>query len=324
MADVTVVIVCWNSAPLIGGVLDALERQSLQPSRILVIDNGSSDVTDLHRVVAGRARCRLLCMGCNLGFAAANNVGIREAVGSEFVALLNPDAFPEPSWLEELVGTARKYPSAASFGSRLLNRDQPDVIDGSGDCYSIWGLAWRRGHGRPAEAEHLLESSIFAPSAAAALYRREALVEVGGFDEDYFCYIEDVDLGFRLQLAGYGSRYVPSSVAMHIGSATTGGQHSDFSVYHGHRNLVWTYVKNMPGMLFWLFLPLHLILNMFAIAWFASKGRTSLILRAKRDALKGIRRMWGKRRQIQAARKSSVGTILGVLDKRLAITKNRR
>jgi GT2 family glycosyltransferase len=104
-------------------------------------------------------------------------------------------------------------------------------------------------HGTPASALKGSECEIFSPCAAAALYRRSALLEVGGFDEDFFCYVEDVDLGFRLRLAGYRCLYVPLSVAHHIGSGTTGGKNSDFSVYHGHRNLVWAFVKNMPGVL---------------------------------------------------------------------------
>ena len=139
----------------------------------------------------------------------------------------------------------------------------------------------------------------------------------GGFDEDYFCYVEDVDLGFRLRLAGYRCLYVPQSVAHHVGSGTTGGQHSDFSTYHGHRNLVWTFVKDMPGLLFWLLLPLHVMLNLASLIWFALRGRGGVILRAKRDALLGLPKMWRKRQQIQKSRIASISDIWRVLDKHL-------
>ena len=110
--------------------------------------------------------------------------------------------------------------------------------------------------------------------------------------------------------------YAPQSVAHHVGSGTTGGQHSDFSVYHGHRNLVWAFVKDMPGLLFWLLLPLHVMLNLVSIVWFALRGQSGVILRAKRDALRGLPSMWRKRQDIQKGRIASVSEIWRVLDKR--------
>jgi GT2 family glycosyltransferase len=149
------------------------------------------------------------------------------------------------------------------------------------------------------------------------LYRRQALVGVGRFDEDYFCYVEDVDLGFRLRLAGHKALYVPDAVVHHIGSATTGGQQSDFVVYHGHRNVVWTFVKDMPGLLFWLLLPLHVLMNLASILWFALRGRGGVILRAKRDALLGLPKMWRKRQAIQAARTATMREMWRMMGKQV-------
>jgi len=182
---------------------------------------------------------------------------------------------------------------------------------------------WRRWHGSPVSAAADNEREVFSPCAAAALYRRSALREVGGFDEDYFCYVEDVDLGFHLRLAGYRCLYAPQSVAFHVGSGTTGGQHSDFAVYHGHRNMVWTFVKEMPGTLFWLLLPLHVVLNLASIIWFALRGQGGVIWRAKRDALLGLPKIWRKRQQIQKNRVASVADIWRMLDKRLIPTSRK-
>jgi GT2 family glycosyltransferase len=207
------------------------------------------------------------------------------------------------------------------LGSRLVNSGDPSILDGAGDAYHVSGLVWRIGHGLPVPifAEH--EHEVFSPCAAAALYRRHAFNKIGGFDEDYFCYVEDVDLGFRLRLAGHRCLYVPRSVAHHVGSGTTGGQHGDFALYHGHRNLVWTFVKDMPGILFWLLLPLHVVLNLVSIIWFALQGRGGVILRAKRDALLGLPRMWRKRRHVQQTRVASIGEIWLQLDKLAAATR---
>jgi GT2 family glycosyltransferase len=197
-----------------------------------------------------------------------------------------------------------------------MNANESSIYDGKGDIYHISALVWREDHGNAIDASAHKMKEIFSPCAAAALYCKEAFVAANGFDEDYFCYVEDVDLGFRLRLLGYRCLYVPKSVVYHIGYASTGSQHSDFAVYHGHRNLVWTYVKNMPGVLFWLLLPAHIILNLVTIFWFSMRGKGRVILRAKYDALYGIPRMWKKRRDIQKHRKASTGEIWKALDKR--------
>jgi GT2 family glycosyltransferase len=242
-----------------------------------------------------------------------------------WIVLLNPDAFVEPEWLEELLLAAQRNPAFDVFGSKLINATLPTLLDGEGDSYHVSGLVWRTGHGMLATTQEENEREIFSPCAAAAMYRRSALLQLGGFDEDFFCYVEDVDLGFRLRLAGHRCLYVPKSVAHHVGSGTTGGQHSDFALYHGHRNLVWTFVKDMPGLLFWLLLPLHVSLSLASLVWFAMRhGRGGVIWRAKRDALKGVPNMWRKRQLIQKSRVASVVDIWQQIDKRLNITKRSR
>jgi hypothetical protein len=128
---------------------------------------------------------------------------------------------------------------------------------------------------------------------------------------------KDVDLGFRLALAGHQSMYIPDAVVHHLGSASTGGRHSDFSLYHGHRNLVWAFVKNMPGGLFWLLLPYHFLLNLATIVYFSLRGKGAVIFQAKWDAIKGIPKIWKKRQMIQKQRKASLRQFWRILDKRL-------
>jgi GT2 family glycosyltransferase len=219
----------------------------------------------------------------------------------ENVVLLNPDAFPEPEWLEALLDAAARAPGCASFASRQMLADRPGVLDGEGDSYGVNGFAWRRHHGRPYIQPESGPQEVFSPCAAAALYRRDAFLAAGGFDESFFCYLEDVDLGFRLRLRGERCLYVPGAVVHHVGSAVT-GRASDFSVYHGQRNMVWTFAKNMPAVLFWVYLPQHLLVRAAAIAWYALHGQARTILRAKRDALKGLREVRAGRRHVQAER----------------------
>lgn len=311
---VTVVIVNWNGERFLNRCLAGLLAQTVKPHEIILVDNASADAS--LDIVRRYPLVQLLAQNENLGFARGNNVAIEAAAAeSEWIALLNPDAFPQPHWLEALLAAARDYPACDVFGSKLVKATDPAVLDGVGDAYHMSGLVWRERHGALQQEGDLVIREIFSPCAAAALYRRSALLEVGGFDEDFFCYVEDVDLGFRLRLAGHKALYVPDAVVHHVGSGTTGGQHSGFSVYHGHRNLVWTFVKDMPSLLFWLLLPLHVLLNVVSIVWFTLQGLGRVILRAKRDALLGLPKMWRKRQAIQSTRMASVREIWRLLDK---------
>lgn len=293
--------------------IECLGQQTVPAQSIVIVDN--SEKSDLKTMDLGNAG--ILHPANNIGFAAGNNLGISNA-DSEFIALLNPDAFPESDWLENLLKAADAKPQCAAFGSVQLLDENPEMLDGIGDSYHPSGIFRREGYGRRRhEYGGLQPREIFSPCAAAALYRRDALVAVGGFDQDFFCYGEDVDLGFRLRLAGWKSMLVPDAVVRHVGSASSGGQRSEFASYHGHRNMVWVYVKNMPGFLFWLFLPLHILANIASMFVLTLRGQGKVAWRAKSDAIKGLPAMWKKRQAIQANRVASVWDIWRALSWRL-------
>ncbi len=314
-ADVTIVIVNWNAGPWLDQALQAVADQTRRPAAVLVVDNASTDGS-ADGLEARFPGVRLLRAERNLGFAAANNRALA-AADTRWVALLNPDARPRPDWLERLLAGAARHPDCRCFASLLLDAADPARLDGAGDAYHVSGLAWRRGHGAPLAALASGDREVFAPCAAAALYEREAVLAAGGFDEGFFCYFEDVDLAFRLRLAGERCLLIPDARVAHVGSATTGGQHSEFALYHGHRNLVWTYVKNMPAALLWPTLPAHLLLNLATVLVFALRGRGRVILRSKRDALRGLPAAWRARRRIQARRRVPARALWRVMDKGL-------
>ena len=315
VADVTVIIINWNAGSLLRNCLEHLRRQTLQPAQVIVVDNASTDQSlVLPQELLAWEALDIQRMGCNVGFAAGNNHALKQCT-TEFVALLNPDAFAAADWLAHLRAAADQNPQAAAFGSRQLSHELPDMLDGTGDCYHASGLAWRQHHGHRQSAAHLQARDIFATCAAAALYRRSAVAAVHGFDESYFCYHEDVDLGFRLRLLGHTARYVPQAVVRHVGSATTGGQRSEFATYHGHRNMVWTFVKNMPGPLLWALLTMHLAANVASLVGLSLRGQGRTALRAKWHALRGLRRVLRQRQGIQAQRVASGPTIWSALNK---------
>jgi GT2 family glycosyltransferase len=313
---VSVVIVSWNSAEHLPHCLDCLSQQTLRDFEVIIIDNGSLDGGTNHlEQKYPQLSLHIERLPSNLGFALANNRGARIARG-KWLALLNADAFPAPDWLEKILQAADKYPEFSFFSSRQVQAHRPDFLDGSGDEYHVSGLAWRRFYNYQAQKYGFEEEEVFGACGAAALYSRDDFLKVAGFDEAYFSYFEDVDLSFRLRLLGKRCLYVPQAVVHHVGSAST-GKISDFVVYHGHRNLVWTYFKNMPGVLFWRYLPLHILMNLFFTVSFIFKGKGLAILRAKIDALGRLPAIIRTRRQIQSSRRIPVNEIRQAMNKEL-------
>ncbi len=313
-ARVAVVIVNWNGYSYLSRCLQALQQQTVIDFHAIVVDNASTDGSAELVPALEDLRFTLVRMETNQGFARANNLAVTQWASAPWVALLNPDAFPASDWLEQLLAAADLNPGVAAFGCTLVDASDPALLDGTGDCYHLSGRAFRRDHGHSRVLRVRAAGEIFAPCAAAAMYLRSVWIDAGGLDEDYFCYMEDVDFGFRLRLRGYKCWHVPDAVCFHVGSAIT-GRRSDFSIYHGQRNLVWTYVKNMPGILFWLFLPLHLLANCLALAWFSLRGNSAVVWRAKHHALRSLPKYWRKRRVIQASRIATVRCIWAQLDK---------
>jgi GT2 family glycosyltransferase len=296
---VSLIIVYWNSARYFPRCLESLSLQTFRNFEIIIVNNGSSDegLKDLERKYP-KLDFRIEHLQSNIGFAAANNLGAQFARG-KWLILLNTDAFPEPDWLENLTTASKSNPEIASFSSRQIQANAPELLDSTGDAYHVSGLAWHIGLGYPCEQYGLDSGQIFSPCAAAAMYLRQAFLEVGGFDEDFFSYFEDVDLGFRLQLKGYRSLYVADAIVHHIGSAALGAK-SDFAFYHVHRNMIWTFVKNMPSTLLWRYLPAHLFANLVYLLYYSLRGRGKALWRAKWHALKELKEVLRKRRLIQS------------------------
>ena len=277
--SVAIVVVNYQSDELLLQCLDKLACQTTKPDLITVVDNHDEE-HDLSQVTERFPLVRIVSAGSNIGFAAAANLGISHSDDMEYVALLNPDAFPDASWLAALLQGAEENPDCGSYSSLMVMADDPETLDGGGDALHFSGVPWRVGHGSKKAGFSPEQAGTFSACAGAALYQTKALREAGGFDESYFIYVEDVDLGFRLQLLGYPCCFVPDAVVYHIGSAISGYK-SDFSLYFGHRNLVWSYFKNMPWQLLLVTLPFHIAMNLVTLVIYALRGRGGVILKSK-------------------------------------------
>lgn len=270
-----VIIPNWNGADLIRECLEALRAQTLAHT-VIVVDNGSSDGSN--EVVRREfPEVQLLEFPDNAGFAGGVNRGIAPALvqGAEYVVLLNNDAVADKRWLEELVSAAEANPKAGIVAAKIVTQDGKK-LDSTGDFYSIWGFPFPRGRGEADEGQYdgAAMRDIFAASGGASLYRAAMLREVGLFDERFFAYYEDVDLSFRARLAGWTIRYAPeASVRHYIGGTSSRmddygkagaaaaapsyghGRPSAFARYHSVKNFSYLYTKNMPGILYWKYLP---------------------------------------------------------------------
>ena len=305
LLKIAVVVVNWNTGDYLKKCLQCLKAQTLNPTRVIVVDNASTDGS-AEGLEEGFEEFEIIRLKENTGFAFANNLAVKMAENCDWIAFLNPDAFAAPDWLEKMAEAAEKLPEYTSFGSHML-RYESNKMDGTADVYHVCGSAWRRDYGILSSSIDRKTEEIFSPCAAASFVRKDHFEEMGGFDENFFAYFEDVDLGFRFQLKGYRSLYVSNAVVEHVGSATT-SRYSDFAIYHGQRNLVWSYIRNMPR--FWYYLPQHILFNLAALIWFTWKGKPGPVFKAKWHAFKELGRVWALRKKTQEERSEETLVIL--------------
>jgi len=297
-AWVRVIIINHNTGPLLQNCIDALAVQSLATFEAIIVDNDSSDGS-AKALRLPDERFRLHLAHANLGFAAANNLAAADCT-SPWIATLNPDAIAGKTWLEELHSATLRHPGVRMFGSTQLDARKPDRVDGFGDVYSVFGTAWRGASGSPVSALPPDNRAVFAPCAAAALYARDAYLAAGGFDESFFCYLEDVDLGFRLALRGERCIQVRRAEVKHFGSVSA-GEDSDFFVFHSQRNRLWVLAKNVPSPLLWLVAGLQVVVVPLTVLR-RGMGKWRIALEGVAAGLRGLPAAWRRRREVQSER----------------------
>ncbi len=271
----TVIIPNLNGEGWLGGAIDSVIAQTIQDFELIIIDNNSTDKSlEIARSYLTRKDSYLVENTSNTGFSAAVNTGIKAAKG-EFVILFNNDAFAEENWLEELIKVAESDEKIFSVSSLMLRYYEPELADDAGDYVNILGWACKTGDGLYA-SRYQKQRRCFSACGGAALYRKSILDEIGLFDENFFAYLEDVDIGWRANSLGYKNIYCPRAVCRHICGATTGGaagaKYNDFkSVQSGRNNLLLPY-KNMPIIMFILNLPFLVLGYLIKVLFFSIRG----------------------------------------------------
>ena len=317
-ARVAVIVVNWNGRHHLERCLPALRAQTLGQHRVTVVDNGSTDGSPAW-LRAHWPDVDVLALERNVGFAAANNRALERAAGP-WVALVNNDAVPEPTWLEALVTAGEARPGVGSVASLMLFDHAPGVVNSAGIAVDPTGIAWDRLGGAPvALAQDACE--VFGASAGAGLFLRQALDDAsepaGGagsapFDERFFMFMEDVDLAWRLRLRGWSARYAPGARVRHVGSASA-GEGSPFKNRLLARNKVWTVVKDYPTLPLLARLPLVLGYDLASAPYRLLVQGQSAALLGRADALRGLRPVLAQRRAVQARRLAPWAAIRAVM-----------
>ncbi|MBI3607902.1 MAG: glycosyltransferase family 2 protein [Nitrospirae bacterium] len=240
----SVIVLNWNGEALLAECVDSLLAQTYPRLEVIVVDNASSDRSVA--VLGNRygEKIRLIVNDANLGFAAGNNVGIAASKGA-YVLLINNDAVADARWVAALVREAEADHRVGMCASKILTYDDPDRIDSVGLLLSRDGLGRGRGRLQRDAGRFNRPDDALVPSGCAALYRRAMLDQIGLFDEAFFMYCEDLDLGLRGRLAGWRCRFAPDAVVRHRYSASA-GRYSLRKVFLVERNRVWVMAKSFP------------------------------------------------------------------------------
>ena len=309
--SLSVIIPAWNGTALLPECLDTLLHQVQPPLEIIVVDSASSDGTpDL--VERDYPTVRVVRLETNQGYTGATNEGLRKASGS-LVAVVNQDVALEPRWSQAILDAAEDFPSAGSFASRIMLYDRRDHFHSAGDAFRKDGIPVNRGVWQKDQGQFDAATEVFAACGGAATYRRSMLNQVGLLDESFFMYCEDVDLGWRQQLADWTARYVPDAVAYHHLGASGGGV---LASYYTGRNTISVLLKDVPGELLRRYRG-AILTAQFRIAadavraWRGAEARARL--KGQLAGLLGSSRTLYKRRLIQSSLTSSIERIEGLL-----------
>jgi GT2 family glycosyltransferase len=282
---ISIIIPNYNGEKYINQCIESVTLDS-DYMEIIIIDNKSTDMSVRN---IRKYSFPLIANTQNFGFAYAVNQGIRQSKG-ELILLLNNDAFIESSFLSELIKTIESDPNIFSVSSKMLQYHQPELIDDAGDDYTLLGWTLKRGDGMH-KSKYSQTAEVFSACAGAALYRKSILEEIGLFDENFFAYMEDVDIGYRARIHGYKNIYCPDAICYHVGSATSGSKYNAFKVKLAARNNIYVVYKNMPLLQLLINLPFILLGMFIKYIFFVRKGLGKEYRQGVREGLKTLHKI---------------------------------
>jgi GT2 family glycosyltransferase len=282
---VSVVTPNYNGEKFLQTFFDSLNQDSEYIGEVIIVDNGSSDGSkEFIKNGSFDFPVNLIENGENLGFSPAVNQGI-ESAEHEYIFSLNNDTEVKEGSIKALVDLLSSSDDIFSVQAKMLQYNNKDLVDDVGDEYNL--LAWTKKAGENHHSSEFSEvRDIFSSCAGAAMYKKSILEEIGCFDDNFFAYMEDVDLAIRSRINGYRNLLCPDAVVYHIGSATSGSRYNEFKVRLAARNNVWVVYKNLP-------IPLKIVNFIFLFfgflikyVFFVKKGFGSIYLSGIKEGLK--------------------------------------
>ena len=306
---VSVVITNWNGRKFLAECIDSLKEQTFRDFETILVDNGSTDGSAELAEERYGGFLRIIRNSKNLGFTGGNNVGIHAAKG-EFIVLLNNDTWTEPTWLEELVKAIGPDPRVGMWASKIYSYSRRNQIEAVGELIYWDGLNRARGQYEKDRGQYEAMEEIFFPPGCGGMYRKRVFDEVGLFDEDFFAYGDDAEIGIRARLAGWRCFYVPKAILYHKNSGST-APYSPLKAFYVERNRFWIAIKYFPLPL--LFLSVFFTIYRFgfqaygALTHQGAAGRFTgiyspfrlmgILLKAYGSGFLYLPRMWRKRRR---------------------------
>lgn len=284
---IDIVIPNYNGNKYLKECLDSLYCQTYTEFRIIIIDNNSTDSD--YKWLSEYENLIFKQLDNNYGFDRAVNEGIQLS-NSEFVVLLNNDTVADKEWLYNLIECIKSDKQIFSACSKMIRYDDKNIIDDAGDGYNILGWAYKIGDGQPI-SYHNKTKEVFSSCAGAAIYRRRILDEIGYFDEQFFAYMEDIDISYRAKIYGYKNMFCSDAHILHIGSATTGSKYNEFKVRLAARNNIYVPYKNMPMLQLIINIPFLIIGCLIKYVFFIQKGYGKEYKNGFIEGIKSIRKV---------------------------------
>jgi GT2 family glycosyltransferase len=286
--EVSIVIPNYNGEKYIETCLKSVFNQDFADYEVVVVDNASKDKSP-EMIQKQYSEVIYIQNKENYGFAKAVNQGIKQAKG-KYVVLLNNDVEVEVDWLRNLYQCINRDENIFGVSSKMLQFYERDLIDDAGDNYNILGWANKIGDGDN-KSRYNKSAKVFSACAGAAIYRKSVFDEIGMFDEDFFAYMEDVDIGYRARIYGYYNMFCSDAIVYHIGSATSGSKYNEFKIKLAARNNLYVVYKNMPLLQLLINLPFLVLGEMIKMLFFVKKGYGKIYFNGKKEGIIGCRKI---------------------------------